>query len=122
MTGLRDGTPEEAGLSASRLAHASELAASFVEHGDHPAVVVLVARHGVVALHEAFGKLGPKPDDPPLPAGRALQAGLNREDAHRYRCDDPGRRRTLGLTRPRVRLPPGVLAATVANRCTCTIS
>jgi CubicO group peptidase (beta-lactamase class C family) len=38
-----------------------------VESGDHPAVVVLVARHGVIALHEAFGKLGPKPDDPPLP-------------------------------------------------------
>ena len=38
-----------------------------MEHGDHPAVVVLVARHGVVALHEAFGKLGPEPDDPPLP-------------------------------------------------------
>jgi CubicO group peptidase (beta-lactamase class C family) len=67
MTGLRDGTPEEAGLSASRLGRASELAASFVESGDHPAVVVLIARHGVVALHEAFGKLGPNPDDPPLP-------------------------------------------------------
>ncbi len=67
MTGLRDGTPEEAGLSASRLAHASELAASFVEQGDHPALVVLVARHGVVALHEAFGKLGPEPEAPALP-------------------------------------------------------
>jgi CubicO group peptidase (beta-lactamase class C family) len=67
MTGLRDGTPEEAGFSASRLVRASELAASFVEHGDHPAVVVLVARHGVVALHEAFGMLGPEPDAPTLP-------------------------------------------------------
>ena len=81
MTGLRDGTPEEAGLSASRLAHASELAASFVESGDHPAVVVLVARHGVVAFHEAFGKLGPKPDEPPLPRDALFTLASIGEDA-----------------------------------------
>ena len=94
MTGLRDGTPEEAGLSASRLACASELAASFVEHGDHPALVVLVARHGVVALHEAFGKLGPEPDDRPLPRDALFRLASIGKTHHRDRDDDPGRRRT----------------------------
>ena len=65
-TGLRDGTPSEAGLSAGQLDHASDLAASWVKDGSHPALVVLVARRGVVALHEAFGRLGPEPDDPAL--------------------------------------------------------
>ncbi len=66
ITGLREGTPSEAGLSARQLDHASDLAASWVKDGSHPALVVLVARHGVVALHEAFGRLGPEPDDPAL--------------------------------------------------------
>jgi CubicO group peptidase (beta-lactamase class C family) len=67
MTGLREGTPEEAGLSARHLARACELAAEWVKDGIHPAIVVLVARRGVIALHEAFGRLGPEPDDPALP-------------------------------------------------------
>ena len=58
MVGLRDGTPEEAGLSARRLDHARDLAAEWVADGMHPAISVLVARRGVIALHEAFGKLG----------------------------------------------------------------
>ena len=66
-TRLREGTPAEAGLSARQLDHARDLAASWVKDGSHPALVVLVARHGVVALHEAFGQLGPEPDDPALP-------------------------------------------------------
>jgi CubicO group peptidase (beta-lactamase class C family) len=66
MTGLRDGTPEAAGLSARHLAHACDLAAEWVKDGIHPAIVVLAARHGVIALHEAFGRLGPEPDDPAL--------------------------------------------------------
>jgi CubicO group peptidase (beta-lactamase class C family) len=64
---LREGSAAEAGLSASRLDAARDLAAQFVKDGNHPALVVLVARHGVIALHEAFGVLGPEPDDPPLP-------------------------------------------------------
>ncbi len=64
---LREGTPTEAGLSASQLDIARDVAARAVAEGVHPAVVVLVARHGVIALHEAFGVLGPEPDDPPLP-------------------------------------------------------
>jgi CubicO group peptidase (beta-lactamase class C family) len=67
MTGLRDGTPAEAGLSARRLDRVRDLAARWVKDGIHPAIVALVARHGVIALHEAYGKLGPEPDAPALP-------------------------------------------------------
>jgi CubicO group peptidase (beta-lactamase class C family) len=66
MVGLRDGTATEAGLSARRLDHARDLAAEWVADGMHPAITVLVARRGVIALHEAFGRLGPEPDDPAL--------------------------------------------------------
>src|SRR5690242_8776365 len=68
MSGLRYGTPSEAGLSSVRLERARELAAEWVTEDKHPAVVALVARHGVIALHEAYGRLGPEPEA--LPAGR----------------------------------------------------
>ena len=67
--GLRYGSPGEAGLSAERLQRARELAASSVEDGTHPALEVLVARRGVIALHEAFGRHGPAPEDPPMKCG-----------------------------------------------------
>src|SRR5262245_21958794 len=67
MPGLREGSAGEAGLSADHLAHACDLAAEWVKDGVHPAIVVLVARRGVIAMHEAFGRLGPESDDPPLP-------------------------------------------------------
>jgi len=44
----------------------AELARGWVEQGITPALVVLVARRGVIVLHEAFGRLGPEPDAPPL--------------------------------------------------------
>ena len=46
-TGLREGTAAEAGLSKRQLDHVSDLAAEWVKDGIHPALVVLVARHGV---------------------------------------------------------------------------
>ena len=104
-----DGTPEEAGLSASRLARVAELAASFVEHGDHPAVVSLVARHGVVALHEAFGKLGPEPDACRRCPGAALPAGITGEDHHLDRNHDPRGRRSHRADPSCLRLSPRVL-------------
>jgi CubicO group peptidase (beta-lactamase class C family) len=65
-TGLREGTAAEAGLSERQLDHVNDLAAEWVKDGIHPALVVLVARHGVIALHDAFGQLGPEVDDPAL--------------------------------------------------------
>jgi CubicO group peptidase (beta-lactamase class C family) len=53
-------------MSAQRIAHAADLAASWVADGLTPALTVLVARRGIVVLHEAFGRLTPAPDAPPL--------------------------------------------------------
>lgn len=61
---LRPGTPEEAGMSAARIHHIADLAQSWVNHGLTPALVVLVARRGVIVLHEAYGRLTPAADAP----------------------------------------------------------
>jgi len=53
-------------MSPERVRHVAELARGWVEQGITPALVVLVARRGVIVLHEAFGCLGPEPDAPPL--------------------------------------------------------
>jgi CubicO group peptidase (beta-lactamase class C family) len=63
---LRPGTPDEAGMSAQRVRHVAELAAGWVAQGITPALVVLVARRGIIVLHEAFGRRTPDPDSPPL--------------------------------------------------------
>src|SRR5574341_786859 len=66
MTTLRTGSPEEAGMSAERVAYARDLCAGWVREGHTPALGICVARRGVIVLHEAFGVLGPNPDSPPL--------------------------------------------------------
>jgi len=45
-----------------RVARARDLCAEWVKSGHTPAIVALVARRGVVVLHEAFGALRPGPD------------------------------------------------------------
>src|SRR6266540_2059847 len=62
---LRPGEPEEVGMSARRVRHVGQLAAGWVAQGITSALVILVARRGVVVLHEAFGRLTPD-DDAPL--------------------------------------------------------
>lgn len=62
----RYGSPEEAGMSAERIERVRLLAESWVKDGIHPALVVLAARRGVIVLHEAFGRLTPEPESPPL--------------------------------------------------------
>ncbi len=64
---LRQGTPEKAGMSPARVKHVKELARSWVDDGTHHALVVLVARRGLIVLHEAFGTLSPEPESSPLP-------------------------------------------------------
>jgi len=54
---LREGTPEDAGMDPARIEHLRGLLAGWVAHGDTPSVAALVARRGVVVLHEAFGVL-----------------------------------------------------------------
>ncbi len=63
---LRPGTPEEAGMNPARVERVKELARGWVEQGVHPALVVLVARRGVICLHEAFGTLTSEPGSPAL--------------------------------------------------------
>ncbi len=63
---LRKGSPEEVGMSVERVNHVKHLAESWVTQGIHSALVVLAVRKGVIVLHEAFGKLTPEKDSPPL--------------------------------------------------------
>lgn len=63
---LRQGNPEEVGMSAQRVQHVVDLAESWVGEGITPALVVLVARRGVIVIHETFGRLTPEEDSPPL--------------------------------------------------------
>lgn len=63
---LRYGDPEEAGMSVNRIRHLTQLAQQWIADGVTPTLVVLLARKGVIVLHEAFGKLGPEPHAPPL--------------------------------------------------------
>jgi CubicO group peptidase (beta-lactamase class C family) len=61
---LRPGEPEKVGMSARRVRHVGQLAAGWVAQGITSALVILVARRGVVVLHEAFGRLTPDDDAP----------------------------------------------------------
>ncbi len=56
-TELRQGTPEDVGMDPVRIGRLRELVVSWVENGDTPSVAMLVARRGVVVMHEAFGVL-----------------------------------------------------------------
>jgi serine-type D-Ala-D-Ala carboxypeptidase len=54
-------------MSPERVRHIAGLAESWVAQGFVSALVVLVARRGVIVLHEAFGRLTPDADSPALP-------------------------------------------------------
>lgn len=54
---LREGTPEDAGMDPVRVRRLRELISGWVANGDTPSVAVLVARRGIVVLHDAFGVL-----------------------------------------------------------------
>ena len=63
---LRRGSPEEAGVSQSRVKHIANLAEKWVSEGKTTSVIVLTARRGVIFLHAAFGRMGSEPDSPPV--------------------------------------------------------
>jgi CubicO group peptidase (beta-lactamase class C family) len=54
-TELRQGTPESVGMDSVRIGRLRELVGGWVKSDDTPSVAVLVARRGVIVLHEAFG-------------------------------------------------------------------
>src|SRR5258706_13510377 len=56
-TELRQGIPEDVGMDPVRIGRLRELVGSWVKKGEPPSVGVLVARRGVVVMHEAFGVL-----------------------------------------------------------------
>jgi CubicO group peptidase (beta-lactamase class C family) len=64
---LRPGDAEEAGMDPTRVRLIAQRAEEWVNEGITPTLVVLVARRGVVVLHEAYGRLGPDSDAPALP-------------------------------------------------------
>ncbi|MEE9280693.1 MAG: serine hydrolase domain-containing protein [Myxococcota bacterium] len=66
MPELRVGSAEAVGMLPERIELARNRAAEWVKSGHTPSLVILVARRGVIVLHEAFGKLVPEDDSPPL--------------------------------------------------------
>jgi CubicO group peptidase (beta-lactamase class C family) len=54
-TELRVGAPEDVGMDPARIRLLRERIDGWVRSGDYPSVVTLVARRGVIVLHEAFG-------------------------------------------------------------------
>ncbi len=66
MYALRPGSAEQAGLDGVRLDLIRQRAAEWVASGKHQCIVILLARRGVICLHEAWGKLRPEPDSPPV--------------------------------------------------------
>ncbi len=48
-------SPELAGMSSERLARIDQLCRKSVEKGDVPGMVALVARHGKIVFHQAYG-------------------------------------------------------------------
>jgi CubicO group peptidase (beta-lactamase class C family) len=63
---LRPGNPQDVGMSEQRVRRVVELAEGWVTEGVTPALVVLAARRGVIVLHEAFGRLTPEENAPPV--------------------------------------------------------
>jgi serine-type D-Ala-D-Ala carboxypeptidase len=66
-TTLRRASPEEAGMSSSRIQQVEELGDRWVKEGVAPAIALLVARQGLVVLNRAFGHLTPDKDSPAIP-------------------------------------------------------
>jgi serine-type D-Ala-D-Ala carboxypeptidase len=54
---LRRGKPEEVGMSPERIQRVFDLSNELLDKGDTQAIVMVVARKGVVVINKAFGKL-----------------------------------------------------------------
>jgi CubicO group peptidase (beta-lactamase class C family) len=64
---LSTGSPQKVGMSAARLRNVASLIRQWVDEGVAQTMEVLVARRGVIVLHEVCGRLTPAPDSPPTP-------------------------------------------------------
>lgn len=63
---LRDGLPEEVGMSSERLVNAFRVATEGTRNGSYPGAEILVARKGVIVAHEAFGNAMRIPEIRPM--------------------------------------------------------
>lgn len=52
---LQYGSPQRAGIDPARVQRLHDLLAGWVARGDSPSIVALVARRGIIVMHEAFG-------------------------------------------------------------------
>jgi CubicO group peptidase (beta-lactamase class C family) len=66
MRKLVPGTPEQAGVSTDGVQRLRDLCTGWIADGSTPALIVLLARHGIIFLHQAWGQLGPEPGSPPV--------------------------------------------------------
>jgi CubicO group peptidase (beta-lactamase class C family) len=69
---LADASPESVGMSSERLAKIDRMCANALEQKSVPGIVALVARHGKIVYHKAFGE-----------AEAAAHRPLNRDDIFR---------------------------------------
>ena len=63
---LRTGNAEDVDLSPRHIDLTRRRAASWVDGNVHSALVVMAARRGTIVLQEAFGRLTPAADSPPV--------------------------------------------------------
>jgi serine-type D-Ala-D-Ala carboxypeptidase len=63
---LQEGAPQDVGMDPVRIQGLRQLVADWVKRGDTPSVVILVARRGIIVLHEAFGVRRPQDTAPTL--------------------------------------------------------
>jgi CubicO group peptidase (beta-lactamase class C family) len=66
MTILQQGTAEQAGMRPEQIELIRQRGAQWAEQDNTLGLQLLVARHGVVCLHEAWGRTTPDPDARPV--------------------------------------------------------
>ena len=100
MTVLREGTPEQAGMRSKQIALIRQRGAEWAAQDNTLGLVLLVARHGVICLHEAWGQTNRKPDARPVTTDSYFFFDSNAKviaAAAAMMLVEEGR---LGLTRP----------------------
>ena len=63
---LRQGKPEEVGVSSDRVELIKQRTAGWVNDGNQQCIVIIAARQGVVFLHEAYGTFNSGSESPPV--------------------------------------------------------
>jgi len=63
---LKEGKPEEVGMSTEGIKRAEEAAKRLVDNGNTPSIITLIARDNVIVSHKAFGTNGMEEGAQPL--------------------------------------------------------